>query len=71
MQEWDYTLLTVADPLTQLLKLAETVRAFPTRVVGAASRRVRDTLFALNLQGFKVFYDSFGYLLFKSLELML
>ena len=27
LQEWDYTLLTVADPLTVLLQLAEAVRA--------------------------------------------
>lgn len=29
VQEWDYTLLTVADPLTGLLDLAETVRLRP------------------------------------------
>ena len=26
LQEWDYTVLTVADPLTKLLAFAETVR---------------------------------------------
>ena len=28
-QEWDYTVLTVADPLTRLLDLVETVRPGP------------------------------------------
>ena len=28
-QEWDYTVLTVADPLTRLLQLAEAVRSLP------------------------------------------
>lgn len=30
LQEWDYMVLTVADPLTRLLELAETVRLIPS-----------------------------------------
>lgn len=32
-QEWDYTVLMVADPLTRLLELAGTVRFIPIRQI--------------------------------------
>ena len=34
MQEWDYSVLTVADPLTKLLQLAEKVRLLPLNSMG-------------------------------------